>query len=248
MHTRGRVLAGLVAVVVSGFGLAACASGALDPGALVVVLGMGLALPFAGRARAGAPMPCNGSETESCDGHRINRSCCPAGAGCNFEHPPYLACGGGLCVLGHDPGRCEAPVASTMPARDEADCKAQYGSWEPACIEHHVVEACLPPVPTNFTGPALNPPFTTCGKDRCTTHALAVDCQPTYFELWLAAWPALPTCDGKWAEVCLDGQVETRCMLWSGDLLEKPPAPPRWVTCPDNSCAVGSDAKRACAR
>ena len=193
------------------------------------------------RARAGAPVGCDGSESRVCEEGRIVRRCCPKGAKCNFRNPPHIDCGDGTCVAGHDEGRCAPPQPQTTVAKDEADCKKQSGSWEPACVAHKVTKACILPVPTNYTGPQHNPPFRTCrGGDRCTTGRFIEDCHPGRDEL------EHQVCGGSWTKVCLGGKVVDRCLPWVVQPKSEYPAS-TYVTCDDGSCAVGED-KDVCPR
>lgn len=198
-------------------------------------------------ARAGAPMPCDGYEETACDGERIVTHCCPKGAKCNFRDGPHVTCGHGLCRAGGDISRCAAPVATTTPAKSEADCKKDHGSWELVCADKVVVAACLPPMPTNFMGPGYKPAFTMCGKgdrlvstavvvgERCTNHRLAEDCYPTASE---------GKCLGAVTKVCLGGKVVDKCLPVS--LQPRAWEAAAFVKCPDGSCAIGTDSANAC--
>lgn len=195
----------------------------------------------AGTAKAGPPVPrppCNGSESHSCsaprpkDGQRVSvgaitSHCCPAGAHCNYAYVPYTECGNGACVYGRDPGRCPAPQPSVDPAKT---CSTQ--GMEKVCLGHKVTEACVMPVPTNYTGPSPNPTYRTCGDGRCTTSSFMEDCYPTRKEA--------KACDGTWTKVCLGGEVSERC------LPKTPPEGVRWTAtefskCKDGSCVMGPE-------
>jgi len=250
-------IAGLSLGLVLACALAACTSGPAEWGlasGVVAALLTTLALAWPARlARAGAPMPCDGYEERSCDAGFVRTHCCPAGAKCNFDFPRFLDCGHGTCVVGGDRGRCPSPLPHTTPG----DAACAPDGWELACVDRRVTKACIPPVPTNFTGPGLNPPFRACGDGRarltatpadftradvgarCTTHILYEDCFPSRGEV-------LPrSCLGAWQKVCLGGKLNQKCLP-----AEAPPdafPAKTWVTCDDGSCAVGTDAA-ACAR
>lgn len=224
-----RALAALGLVLLA-LGFTACGVSA-DLMTAVGFLGVGiLAWPLT--ARAGAPIPCDGYEVQSCDGRMIQRQCCPAGARCNFEAPPYELCGNQTCVLGSDRGRCPSPQPTVDTKTKQADCRS---GWVDACVSKKVTRACVLPMPTNFSGPSHNPPYRTCGEDRCTTHTFIEDCFPTKAELGAKA------CDGAWTDVCLGGKVEPRCL--------KPVTDTRFeattfTICPDKSCVVGDSAAK----
>ncbi|MCC6621245.1 MAG: hypothetical protein IT385_08320 [Deltaproteobacteria bacterium] len=245
------VLSSLVAAV----GLTACASAPADwglvSGLVAALTTLALALPMRG-ARAGAPMPCQGYEATSCEDGFLRKHCCPEGTKCNFDFPRYLDCGQGTCVVGADIGRCPAPVPRVTPAAATPGCGE---GWELACVDRRVTKACIPPVPTNYTGPGMNPPFRACGDGRakrtatpadftkadvgarCTTHVLYEDCFPSRGEV-------LPrSCLGAWEKVCLGGKVVHKC-LPEGAPADAFPAK-AFVACDDGSCAVGAD-KAAC--
>ncbi len=255
-----RRIAALVPVVL----LVACAPAAGGvPGAVLgIALFVGaLALMTPGRraapeARAGAPIGCDGWEHRSCEGGRIQTQCCPKGAKCNFRDEPYLMCGHGLCTTSGDLGRCPSPEPAIFTSVDgpggqsEEACKATHGSWQLVCAKKVVVAACLPPMPTNYMGPGMNPPFKTCGKgprlvsdapaagERCTTHVLAEDCYPTKTEL------GQDKCLGGWQKVCLGGKVEERCLPVSFEDKRWPAT--EYVMCDDGKCAVGKDETKVC--
>jgi hypothetical protein len=179
-------------------------------------------------ARAGAPAPCQGSETTVCQNGYISRQCCPQGAKCNYRNAPFLTCGDGYCVEGKDPGRCPSPRANVMA------CDASAPGRVEACVDRKVTKACVMPVPTNYTGPSQNPSFRTCGDGRCTTHQYVEDCYPTRAEKRFCPL-------GQWAKVCLGGRVTERC-LPMGSLSRFPTT--TYATCSNGSCAVGD--KSAC--
>ncbi len=223
------------------------ASGAAS--GLVVFAGLA-ALAYGARrdARAGPPMPCTGYEETSCDGGRISKRCCPAGATCNFrDSGPHVNCGHGLCFEGEDIGRCPAPVATTTPAKSEEECKKEHGSWELVCADKVVVAKCLPPMPTNFMGPGYKPAFTMCGKgerlvstavevgERCTNHRLPEDCFPAASQV---------KCVGTVTKVCLGGKVVDKCLpvVAAGHVWEAA----TFVKCGDGSCAVGTSPLIVC--
>jgi hypothetical protein len=200
---------------------------------LLVAMLAGLVLG-APRARAGAPVPCDGTEKRVCEGGRMTTHCCPKSAKCNYRNPPHIDCGDGTCVEGGDEGRCRPPQPVMSASKSEETCKKDYGTWEPACVAHKVTKACIMPVPTNYTGPPNNPSFRTCRTDRCTTSRFIEDCHPARGEV------AEKACAGSWTKVCLGGKVTERCL---------PPVPEpesefrakTFVTCADGSCAVGDD-------
>lgn len=219
----------LIAIAASGALLSACTQA--SPLALVV-FGAGLVLvPFSFRARAGAPLPCSGWEIAGCVDGRIQKACCPQGAICNFQSRPFVACGADLCTE-RDRGYCPDPVAKSDPGQDCGD------AWEPACIEGRVKRVCISLMPTNYSGPPLNPSFTTCGVlpglptgteaypgTACTTNILPERCYPakddtkTVKQAHAIAAKACgvlpwgnPTSPAKWTEVCLDGRVVERCL------------------------------------
>lgn len=186
-------------------------------------------------AQAGAPLQCTGQETRSCSAGRVQVRCCPAEATCNYRTRPFLECGNGLCTEGHDRGRCPAPQPAVQAgALDEIACRATHGTWQEACVDHHVATVCIESFPTNYTGPARNPPFTRCMKNRCTTSSFAEDCYPTRRELTKDV-----ECHGKWQKVCLGGKAEDRCLPASATPAEFPAT--KFVTCPQGGCAVGDD-------
>lgn len=222
----------LIGIAVSGALLSACAQAGAHP--LVLVLGALVVIPLARVAsRAGAPIPCSGYEARSCVDGRILEQCCPQGAKCNFESGPFVDCGAGLCTE-RDRGHCPDPVAQLAPPGSCGD------AWELACVAGVVEKACIPPVPTNFTGPPLNPPFKTCGEwpgltapapgMACTTNALAERCYPAKAGAKLAGgqkppprqipaeacgvvpWGGYAGVTAQWTEVCLDGHVVERCL------------------------------------
>jgi hypothetical protein len=183
-------------------------------------------------ARAGAPVPCDGTESWVCEGGRMVKHCCPKTAKCNYRNPPHIDCGDGTCVEGGDEGRCVPPQAARMAAKSEAECTKEYGRWEPACVAHKVTKACVAPVPTNYTGPPTNPPYRTCRDDRCTTSRFIEDCHP--------ARAAAKTCADGWTKVCLEGKVTERCLPAVPDPKSEYRAA-SYVVCGDGSCAVGAD-------
>lgn len=207
-------------------------------------------------AQAGAPVGCDGWESNYCNEGSVGTHCCPKHAKCNFADPPYVDCGSGLCVTGFDVGRCKAPLPHVLPkgAADTKDkCAAEHGSWELVCAEKVVAHACIPPMPTNYSGAGWNPRFTACGAgqrleskspaapgDRCTTHILKEDCYPTQQQL------GDDKCLGDWQEVCLGGKVEKRCLPVSVPPLKSYSwRATEFVKCDDGSCAVGeTDQKR----
>ena len=190
-------------------------------------------------ADAGSPMPCDGTETVVCHGGVLVKQCCPKGKKCNFRNPPHIACGNGYCAEGKDVGRCPAPQAATTAAKSEAECKGEYGDWAEVCVARKVTKACLPSMPTNFTGPPLNPPFRTCGPkdERCTTSQFIEDCHPVRGEV--------TECAGTWTKVCLGGKVAERCLPWT--VRANPYTATQYVKCPDGSCVIGND-KNLCWR
>jgi hypothetical protein len=240
--------------------LTACGPSAIggSPGALVgllMVLGLGLLfVPGRRDLRASSPdEECSGQETHYCAHGRIRERCCPAGAKCNYRDEPFVECGRGYCTTSGDVGRCPVPTPLQYNAHDEATCHAMKGHWELACAERVVVAACLPPVPTNFSDPSPNPSFHVCGRgtrlvsgdvaegERCSTHPLEDDCYPSQAELGMAP------CPGAWTPMCIGGAVVDRCVP------VVPLAPRTWtaatfVSCPDGSCAVGSDGDACSAR
>lgn len=196
-----------------------------------------LALAACERADAGAPVMCSGYENKSCDNGRVTKHCCPAGAKCNFIAPDFLECGNGYCTVGRDRGRCPTPTPQAMADKqDEAACKAGWGQWQSACVDHRVTTACIASYPTNYTGPSHNPPFQTCMKNRCTTSQFAEACYPTRQELTRDV-----ECHGKWQKVCLGGKAEERCLPASATVSEFPAT--QFSACRDGSCVVGADPK-----
>jgi hypothetical protein len=263
-QTRRHVAWKRLALLSSALALVACAPGAAGAsGALagVVLFVSVLALMAPSRravpaAQAGAPAPCSGWESRGCEGGSIQTRCCPEGAKCNFRDEPYLECGHGLCTTSGDLGRCPSPKPALFSSgagpggEDEAACRKSHGSWERACANKVVVAVCMPPMPTNYMGPGMNPPFKVCGKgqrlvsaepavgERCTTHVLAEDCYPTKKAL------GADKCLGGWQKVCLGGQVEERCLPVS--LTPKSWHATTFVSCDDGSCAVGEDKTKVC--
>lgn len=219
----------LALVAVACLSLVACASVTpLFTGAVFVLM---FALGFAANVRAGAPVPCQGSTHESCDGTYIQRTCCPLNAPCNYRNRPYVSCGDGYCAHGADLGRCPVPQAHVI---DSAQC-AKDG-FVKACINHAVKDVCLMSVPTNYTGPSRNPAFIALPDGRCTTSRFVEEAYPVR--------NASAKCDGAWTRVCLGGKVEERCLPKTapdGHAFQAT----KYVTCKDKSCAVGDD-KSAC--
>ncbi len=175
------------------------------------------------------PPPCQGSTHTSCSAPppaagqrvsvgRITEACCPPGARCNYAYVPYTECGYGTCVYGRDPGRCPAPGTSTYEKCADGDPK------EKVCLNQKVTLACLMPYPTNYSGPPRNPPFRTCGGDRCTTSQFLDDC--------FANRAQTKTCAGTWTKVCVAGAVSERCVPEGHEAS-------RFVKCGDGSCAIG---------
>ncbi|MFT7581003.1 MAG: hypothetical protein ACI9MR_002677 [Myxococcota bacterium] len=221
--------------------LAACgtAGWSAGPGVLLACV---LAIPvlWASRARGGARTPCQGTETVICSGGHLRTQCCPTGSKCNYRNVPFQRCGTGLCVEGQDVGRCKAPQPATTGAEDEADCKKSYGGWAPACVKGEVTDACIMSVPTNFTGPPRNPHYQTLLWNMCTTHLLPSD------GLLVRHWLTAPFCIGEWKAVCLNGELSERCIPFPGLTAVQTFPATTYVTCPDDSCAVGTDANRVC--
>ncbi len=203
-----------------------------------------LAVPS--RTQAGPPLPrpkCSGSETKQCSNGRITYHCCPANAKCNYAYAPFVECGYESCVPGQDLGRCPVPRTRSVPAKNADDCNVNHhGRWEKACIDRKVTMACIPGVPTNFSGPAFNPPFKTCGPDQCTTSRYVEDCYPTKAEA--------TSCPGGWTTVCLQGRLEERCVPAATSLTKTVTGKPvvsEFVRCGEQTCAMGTD-KAACGR
>lgn len=226
-------------------------SGAAGLAAMGLLASVALGLAF-GRARAepsasatsaasGAPLPppvCDGFEHASCADGRIAVSCCPKGAKCNYRNEPYQDCGDGACVPGNDPGLCPPKQPQVDPGKTAAECP---GGWIKACVDRKVTMACLMPVPTNYMGPALNPPFRECGDDRCTTSRYVEDCYPA------KGTPAASSvCLTGWTDVCLMGVLSQRCLPLGAP---KSDASQRFVRCADapGRCAIGDD-QGACRR
>jgi hypothetical protein len=229
-------------------------------------LGLGLGLimlawPFARSSQAGAPMPCDKRAPAVCSSGYIQNTCCawdPSHPHCKagFKPEPFVSCGSNLCVEGNDPGRCPAPLAAhdTGVTAEQCNGSSSYGGgWQPACIDRKVKEVCIPPVPTNYTGPAQNPPYRTCGGDRCTTHTLMEDCFPAEEEA-LSFMPLSMNREhglclssagpGTWKKVCLGGKVDLRCVPRPYDRNRGGRSP--FVSCPDGSCAVGPSPELVC--
>ncbi len=236
-----------------------CAEGSAPLG-----LGLGLivlALPLARSAKAGAPLPCEERSPNVCTSGYIVNVCCsrdPSHPHCQsgFNPEPFVTCGSNLCVTGRDPGRCPSPVASHQSNVSAEQCRGSSsygGGWAPACIDRKVKEVCIPAVPTNYTGPALNPPYQTCGGDRCTTHTLIEDCFPTEKEALSLAPMSNPRVNGfclstagvgTWQPICLGGKVDLRCVPKPYDRNRGGRSP--FVSCPDGSCAVGPSPELVC--
>ena len=181
----------------------------------------------------GAPdiPPCSGSETPYCQDGKIEMSCCPQGAKCNFRNAPFSECGDRFCVPGEDPGMCVPRQPRVIEAVDEADCKAKYGDWEPACVNGQVRPSCIPLMPTNYMGAGFNPRFQTCGGTACTTGQFIEDCFPVKTEG--------ATCDTGWIRVCLQGRITERCAPAG---VARSPASQAFVECGPGRCAIGTDA------
>lgn len=174
---------------------------------------------------------CDGYETESCQDGHIKKSCCPQNAKCNYRFAPFVACGEGLCVNGKDPSLCVPRQPAVTEAKDEADCKAKYGDWEPACISGRVTPACIMGVPTNYMGPSRNPPFKTCNDTACTTSQFIEACYPERAEG--------VSCLFGWTKVCLQGRITERCIAPGAARSE---ASQGFVECGPGRCAIGKDA------
>jgi hypothetical protein len=230
-----RLELGLGVLVVCGAALAGCGAAVGAGGGLLLALLVALAAFALGRAAgAGAPMRCDGTETMVCENGHAYAKCCPKGAKCNYKNPPFVDCGHATCVLGGDVGRCPSPKPHATAARSKAACDKEHGAWEEACIDGKVDSVCLPPMPTNYSGPGQNPQVRRCGWGRCTTNTLYEHCFPRRGEtLW---------CSGAWTKVCLGGKVEERCLKKP---IEDFPAA-KYSACGDGSCAVGD--KSACPR
>jgi hypothetical protein len=237
------------------------AAGSLTLGGAVLMGGCGpgasiaagslllLAWPFARAALAGPPRPCPDGPVLHCAGGNVVQHCCAWHANdalCTKDAtlPPFVSCGRGTCIDGHDAGRCPAPDNAPMLMADSAEaCRSQAGNWRRACVDGRVAEACVPPLPTNFGGPPQIAPFHTCAADRCTTHVLVEQCYPKAGEaVSFGLWTAPPACVGPtglgvWQKVCFDGAVEERCLPQS--MLAAPGGARAYVMCPDGSCVVG---------
>jgi hypothetical protein len=232
--------------------LAGC-GGEVGLGAGAIALGL-LAWPFARAASAGPPMPCARPGPTHCSSTGLIRSdCCernPDGVGCDgAEVAEFVGCGNGTCAPGRDLGRCDAPRPTIIAeAGSMAECEARYGHWQQACLDRRLTQVCVPPMPTNFTGPAFIPHARGCGGDRCTTHVLIEDCYATTEEA-RSFWPLGPPADGglclgpsgagQWQRVCLKGAVALRCIPAS-PLLASRTGARAYVECADGSCAVGA--------
>ena len=200
--------------------------------------------PAPARGPEGGPPPirtCSGSWHTSCVQGRLHKDCCPKGARCNYAYAPYVDCGYGECAPGKDPAAC-APRQPVVVAgkTDAADCRAVGGTWERACVASKPVMACIAPVPTNYTGPPPNPPFSECG-DRCSTTGLRAACWPTRAEL------GKTPCKGTWRKTCVGARIAERC-------LPRPPTNYRGVfypstqftECGADRCLPGTGRKDEC--
>lgn len=211
-------------------------------------------------ASAGVPRWCSQESPGLCKGFSLTATCCddhPSAPECakGFQPPPYVSCGNQTCVSGNDAGRCPTRGPSIIEGKTEADCRDQSvytGGWREVCLDHTLTLACIPGLPTNYTGPPLVPPYQTCGGTRCTNHILLDDCFPKRSEaLDLKLAPArdgnlcLSSLGlGRWQSVCLGGQVDLRCV--PRNFAAKRDGARTFVTCPDASCAVGQDPKWVC--
>lgn len=244
-------------VTLGGVVLTGC-GGEASPWVGAVAFGM-LAWPFLRNANAGPPMPCIKPGPIHCSSTGLIRSeCCtqnPEGVGCDgAEVAEFVDCGNGTCVPGRDLGRCVAPRPTMVAdARSRVECDARHGNWQNACLDRRFTEICVPPMPTNFTGPAFVPHAKGCGGDRCTTHVFIEDCFPTVDEarsLWPLGAPVdgglclAPAGPGQWQRACLKGAVALRCVPAS-PLLASRRGARAYVVCEDGSCAVG-DSTAAC--
>jgi hypothetical protein len=236
-------------------GLAGC-----DSGSAALSLGLVLiAWPLSRTASAGAPRHCPKRSPATCTGGLIATTCCsdnPDAPECRpgFEPPPFMSCGNQTCVLGRDPGRCTAPANEvTSLARTQCTGLAPFGPhWREVCVDRKLTQACIPGIPTNFSGPARVADYQTCGANRCTTHLFIEDCFPTTRDV------LNPTGEepddggdcrsdavaGRWQKVCLGGKVDLRCIPTVRAVTRT--GARAFVMCPDKSCAVGNDPKRVC--
>jgi hypothetical protein len=178
----------------------------------------------------GPPMPrpvCIGWEHKTCSNGRINISCCPKNVKCNYAQTgPFTPCGYNSCVPGKDIGQCPPRQPNVLPNKTKETCGSQ---WAKACVAGKVTEACIMMVPTNYGGPPMNPRFTTCGEDRCTTLALPAACEPTAKEL-----PG-DQCKGTWSDTCIGGEVVKRCLPKPAETY----ASTKFAMCDDKRCAIG---------
>src|SRR5262245_34259616 len=142
-------------LIASALLVTSCAGG-VAPAALLLGFGLLFLAATAWRsAQAGPPPRCVGGEATVCEGGVLRRRCGPGPA-----PAPFTPCGAGYCVLGRDVGRCPAPEPRVMPGA----CGGFRG--QKACVKKRVIEACVMPVPTNYSGPSMNPHFQACGDDR----------------------------------------------------------------------------------
>lgn len=212
----GAASSGGVVLVVVGFGIVlgawprAAAAGGGAPTATSAEDGASVGAPHTGMPvvlPGGAPMPpppCDGTRVESCVGGSVHVTCCPAGEKCpavaEFRH-----CGDGRCVDGKDVGMCAPREVHSVVAPNEAECVTSGAAWVKACVKGRVAMACLPPVPTNYTGPPQNPSFVTCGGDRCSV--------ATHPELCFEERSADDSaCLGTWTKACVKGRISERCV------------------------------------
>ncbi len=228
----------LLAIIVIGLLLVSCAP--VVGSGLSVLTGLALLLVFVplGYAKGppAPPPPCDGYRHYSCNNGRIASSCCPKGAKCNYAYAPYVDCGHKTCVSGKNPGKCPDRHPRTVPAADKAACSSKGGSWQKACIARKVTDACITPMHTNYMGPPLNPPYKTCGDDRCTTNKLRDDCYPTRKEI------TDKECRGTWRKACIRATVTERCFPdpptnYSGVFYKST----QYTDCGSGVCAVGTD-------
>lgn len=150
------------------------------------------------------PPKCTGRWHEQCVDGRVSRRCCPRGAKCNYRNAPFVSCGYDTCVPGHDIGLCPEiqPRLAAPPGAKKEDCTK--GTWEKACVNKVVRDACIQYYPTNYSGTPYNPKFTTCGENRCTTRPTPAACEPVKVDG--------AVCSTSWAKTCLDGKVTERCL------------------------------------
>jgi hypothetical protein len=184
----------------------------------------------------GAPMPeppCDGTRVESCESGHVRATCVPKGQ--KVQPPaPFVSCGYGSCVAGHDQSLCPVRETHAVAATDEETCKKAYGSWEKACVNERETMACIPPVPTNYTGPNPNVRYVTCSGDHCAPE--------THPELCFDRRTGTTECAGPWQKACIKGRITEVCVPLVTMPFDTAKVRP-FTDCGEGRCAVGQGTK-----